>query len=392
MLRKIPVVGCPIGLDDLLSGCNSFFANSRTGLDRVTSEFLKSKHIFFTNSATSSFYTVLRTLKERKKKYEVILPAYTASSLIHAIRQAELKPVLCDISLSNFNMNLDMLADLISRNTLAILGVHMFGIVADGLDDLRKRFPDIFIIEDCAQALGSRLNGKPVGNSGNVSFFSFNRGKNLPVYAGGCIATNNEMLAGEIGKRVKNLKAESLFFKFSIPFKILALSLIIKPCLYGLLCPLISPLREKAPPEDFTAGKYTAFQAGVLFSLFKKIDEFSKKRYQNGMKLTKTLKNARDLMLPEIPENTQPAFNRLPIVFKDPKKRKKAEVDLWKEGIASSCMYHKPLHHIFDLGYKKNDFPNAVYFAEHLLTLPVHPLLDDADLDKIAEIIRGTSG
>ncbi|RLI00750.1 transcriptional regulator, partial [Candidatus Bathyarchaeota archaeon] len=62
--------------------------------------------------------------------------------------------------------------------------------------------------------------------------------------------------------------------------------------------------------------------------------------------------------------------------------------ELWKVGIETSSMYIKPLHHIFDLGYRKEEFPNACYFAQHLLTLPTHPIMTERQLDKIIEIIR----
>jgi len=86
----------------------------------------------------------------------------------------------------------------------------------------------------------------------------------------------------------------------------------------------------------------------------------------------------------------QPAFNRLPVVFRDLSKRERVEQKLWQEGIGTSRMYFKPLHHIFDLGYKREDFPQACFIAEHLLTLPTHPLLTDRDLDIIIKVIKNT--
>ena len=161
-----------------------------------------------------------------------------------------------------------------------------------------------------------------------------------------------------------------------------------RPRVYGTLYPIISRFKEVAPPEDFEVREYTNFQAAVASFLLGSIEELSKKRYENGMRLIEGLKDLGDIRLPKISNDTQPAFNRLPVVCKDLKKRRTVEANLWKAGIETSRMYVKPLHHVFDLGYKKDAFPNATYFAEHLLTLPTHPLLRESDLETILRVIR----
>ncbi|MDO8969930.1 MAG: DegT/DnrJ/EryC1/StrS family aminotransferase, partial [Saprospiraceae bacterium] len=100
------------------------------------------------------------------------------------------------------------------------------------------------------------------------------------------------------------------------------------------------------------------------------------------------LKQAPQIMVPQISSDTCPAFNRLPVVFRDIKKRDRVEKKLWQAGIETSRMYLKPLHHMFDLGYTWGNFPNAVYLAGHLLTLPTHPLLRKADVGAMISIIR----
>lgn len=391
MLKKIAIVGCPVKVKDSSFGFLSLFKRTyQTELSNAISELLNSKYVSFTNSGTSSFYTVLKILKEGQDKKEVILPAYTASSLIIAIQKAGLKPLLCDISLDDFNMDANLLSGIVSENTLCILCVHMFGIVNKELRRLKERFSDIFIVEDCAQSLGSKINGVFVGNSADVSFFSFNRGKNLPTYGGGCIATNSQRISEKIIEEGKKIKELAIGQRILIPLKILGLSLAVRPLIYGLGYPFISKFKDVAPPTNFEVKKYTGFQAAVALSLLKRTEEFSKKRYTNGVKLIEGLKDTEGIALPEISENTQPAFNRLPILFKDLKKRQRVEKALSKAGVDTSRMYCKPVHHIFDLGYKEKDFPVANYFAERLLTLPVHPLLTDIQLVRIIETIKNT--
>ena len=391
MLKKVPIVGNPIGIKDLSVGFLSLLRRAyQIELSNKISELLNTKYVYFTNSGTSSFYTVLQTLKDEQDNNEVILPAYTASSLIIAIQKAGLKPVLCDISLGDFNIDAHLLSDLVSKHTLCILSAHMFGIVDSELWRFKERFPDIFIVEDCAQSLGSETNGAFVGNLADISIFSFNRGKNLPTYGGGCIVTNSEKIANKIITQNRKIQKQSLSQRIFIPFKILALSLAVRPLIYGLCSPILSQFKDVTPPTDFEVKKYTDFQAAVALSLLDNIEKFSKKRYLNGVRLVEGLKDIEGIALPEISENTQPAFNRFPIVFNDLKKMERAEKELDRTGVDTSRMYLKPLHHIFNLGYKQEDFPIANHFAERLLTLPAHPLLTDIQLEEMIRTIKNS--
>jgi perosamine synthetase len=389
MLKRIPIVGCPISLRNLSFGFLSLFRRTyQTELSNAISLLLNSKYVCFTDSGTSSFYTFLKILKDGQNKKEVILPAYTASSLIIAIQKAGLRPVLCDISLDDFNMDANLLSDLVSKDTLCILCVHMFGIVNKGLRGLKRRFSDVFVVEDCAQSLGSKIDAMFAGNSADASIFSFNRGKNLPTYGGGCIATNSQRISERIIEENKRIKGLAMGQSILIPFKILGLSLAARPLIYGLGYPFISQFKDVAPPRNFEVKKYADFQAAVALSLLRRIEEFSKKRYMNGLRLIEGLRNVEDIVLPQISKNTQPAFNRLPIVFRDVTKGQKAEEALDRAGVDTSRMYLRPIHHIFDLGYVKEDFPTANYLAERLLTLPAHPSLTDAQLNRIIRTIK----
>lgn len=389
MLRRIPIVAYPIGLNTLIKSFAFLFKGSlHKKLADAFSEILNSKYIYFVNSGSAACYIILKVIKNNSDRKEVILPAYTASSLIFAIRQAGLKPVLCDISLDDFNMDTSLLPGLVSKDTLCILGVHMFGNMLSRLSGIKDRFPEIFVIEDCAQAQGSKIDNKHVGNLANASFFSFNRGKNFPTYSGGCIATNNKDLATKIKEQINAAKDVSLSENIGIIIKLFALSLIVRPYIYGLVHPLLGGFKELAPLECIEVKKYTKFQANTALSLLRQADKYSCIRHENAMRLIEGLNGIGGIRLPKVEQNTQPAFNRLPVIFEDLGLRQKVELNLKSLGIETSQMYYKPLHHMFDLGYKKEEFPNSVYFAEHVLTLPTHPLLRGSDIEKMIVLIK----
>jgi dTDP-4-amino-4,6-dideoxygalactose transaminase len=392
MIRKKPIIGHNITLSDIISGSKGFFArNSRDEFRGVFSAFIHSEHVYFVNSGISAFYIVLETLKKKSLRREVILPAYTAASLVVAVRKAGLEPVLCDIALEDFNMDVNAVGELITSNTLCIVCVHMFGIPINNMQKLKDTLPDdVFLIEDCAQSMGSKINDRQMGSFGDVSIFSFNRGKNLPTYGGGIIVSNSDDLSGKIEKSINALSVPGIGCELSLFIKFIALSVAFRPLFYSLLCLLTNRFREDTVPVDFEIMNYTPVQARLGISLLKQFNASCARRYENGMMITNALKDTEGVLLSLIPDISQPAFNRFPIVVKNVSRKKRIEEALNLAGIENSRMYIKPLHHIFDLGYGKDDFPNALYFAGHLLAIPVHPLLTDADVDKIITIVSET--
>ncbi len=389
-IRKIPVAGTPLKLWEIYRAFLALWQKDNCGKFVSTLKYFTGKeNILFFDSGIAAFFIALESVKSiAPDKKEVILPAYTAPSLVVAVLKAGLRPVLCDVSLTDFNIDLKQLGALISVNTLCIVPVHMFGIPVDNIDKIKDIAKDVIIIEDCAQAMGSSVNGKLVGGFGDISFFSFNRGKNLPTYSGGCLATDLKDVAE---------KAEFYFSRGAVNhgstgvfLKIILYSLAVRPYVYGTGYPLISRFKDTKVPDGFQVGPYTDCQASLGLSLLNRFGELTKHRYSNGMFLLDALKNNEGLILPKISEGAYPVFNRLPILVKDSKIIDIVRQGLFNEGIETSRMYLRSLHHIFDLGYQKEYFPGACYLAEHLLTLPAHPILGKSDLLKMAEVINDT--
>jgi perosamine synthetase len=389
MITKLPIICSSSTCLDLLK---SLFLRVRKSIIGdfclSLSKFSASKYVYLTDSGLVAFYIILLVLKGKSTRKEIVLPAYTAASLVVAVMQAGLQPVFCDISLTDFNLDINSLSNVLTCETLAVVGVHMFGLPMQ-LKQLRKNMPaDIFLIEDCAQAMGSMVDAKQLGGFGDVSFFSFNRGKNLPVYPGGCIATNNEGIAASIEKEIKNLKKSNLFDIISSPAKAFGFWLATKPWVFGLGHYFLSFFKDTALPTQIVFKRIDKFSASLGLILLRRFYKLSQKRQQNGMFLISALKDISGIRVPVVNENTYAAFNRLPILCTDVNKINLIEKRLWENGIETSRMYIKPLHRMFDLGYTKDAFPNANYFAEHLLVLPVYPSIQEKYLLMMVEVIR----
>ncbi|RLC41507.1 MAG: transcriptional regulator [Candidatus Coatesbacteria bacterium] len=126
---------------------------------------------------------------------EVITPAYSFTASADVILRVGAKPVFCDVC-DDFNIDPNYIEMAVSDRTKAIIVVHLFGLPCD-MDKVMNiaQEHNLFVIEDCAQAVGAEYKGKKVGTIGDIGCFSFFPTKNLGCYGdGGMIITDIEKL------------------------------------------------------------------------------------------------------------------------------------------------------------------------------------------------------
>jgi len=389
MIRKFPIIRPAVTLRDI---GQAIFVNWDTSADKfveyITSQTNK-KFVYLSDSGLAAFYLALVALKSSSERREVVIPAYTAGSLVVAVKKAGLKPVLVDISLEDFNLDCRLLAGAISHNTLAVVAVHMFGIPIHDSAALKTMIPpEVCFIEDCCQAQGGRVNDLAVGSFGQISFFSFNRGKNFSVLGGGAIATDNEALAGEIGKTLRHSPEYRVFQEFGLGEKMCFSVMGTNPYIYNWVNSLAAGFKENAPPDDFTVKRLSGLGTALGTVLMRKSADFFSARNRNGEYLFNRLKYLPGLRLAEIKPDIYPVYNRFPVLFETEENLEKKQNKLWRAGFESSRMYLSPLHKMFRLGYLPQDFPQANYFAQHLLTLPVYPALGEKELSRMIKILQ----
>jgi len=401
LYKKIPSAGTPIGLRNLLSGFKGLL-NPGASIESFENEIknlLGVGFVFVVNSGTTAIYIALEAFKKiRPDRKKVVIPAYTAPVIKLPIERAGLEIVLCEVSRETFNMDLTRLPELLSPDILCIMPVHLFGIPTDirPIRDMVKD-KDIFILEDAAQSMGSRIDGKEVGSLGDIGILSFHRGKNLSTYSGGAILTNSQILASLCKDTIKGLPDPGLM-RFTIALKLMMVSQLVKPQLYGLFHSLVEPFKSRVPHETFDTYLYTGLQAGVGLELLKSLEGFSRTRYENGMLLANGLEGVPGITIPKIRDGIWPAFNQFPLVLDDSGKIEGLTASLWDRGIETTRLYLKPIHRIFDLGlslsgsirgYTQPDpFPVSSWLAEGLLLIPTHPYMTQRDIEKTIDTIR----
>ena len=140
---------------------------------------------------------ILETLRRLSTRKTVVIPAYTCPLVIFAIVKSRLQLRVCDTCPDSFELDPEALAKVCDRDTLAIVPTHLGGRVAD-LNRIiaLARQCGAYVIEDAAQALGARYQGKSVGLQGDAGFFSLAAGKGLSIFEGGLwIASDAELRA-----------------------------------------------------------------------------------------------------------------------------------------------------------------------------------------------------
>ncbi len=162
-------------------------------IEKNLSQYFQDFYITRSSSGTSALIAILKSLTKDSNKDEVIIPSVVCPSVMFAVNFLCLKPVFVDMELKFFNMCIKDLKKKISKKTLAIIGVHCFGIAADinSLVTICKK-KKIFLIEDACLNFGGKLNKKYYGAFGDASIVSFGYDKILSEKGGALMIKNKK--------------------------------------------------------------------------------------------------------------------------------------------------------------------------------------------------------
>lgn len=138
---------------------------------------------------------------------EVIVPTLTYVASVNAIRYVGATPVFCDSETAYWQIDASKMESLITSRTKAIMVVHLYGHPSPMVEicGLAKKY-NLFIVEDCAEALGARIGTRWVGGFGHIATYSFFGNKTITTGEGGMVATNDSQLAAQ----VKKIKSQGL--------------------------------------------------------------------------------------------------------------------------------------------------------------------------------------
>jgi perosamine synthetase len=182
-------------LDALATGWISSIGPYIDKFEKAFAAYQGVKHAIATHNGTAALHLALAAAGIGDRD-EVIVPDLTFIATANCVRYCHATPILTDVSPDDWNISPDAIKRVISPKTKAIIPVHLYGNPASMKEimDIAKRH-NLFVIEDCAEALGAEYQGKKVGTFGRISCFSFFGNKIITSGEGGMCITNDDNLA-----------------------------------------------------------------------------------------------------------------------------------------------------------------------------------------------------
>ena len=180
------------------------FGENLPSFEQEFAAFVGARHGVATSSGTTALHLAVQAL-ELAPGDEVLVSASTNIATALAAYHNGLVPVPVDSERVTWNLNLDLIEDLIGPRTKAIIPVHLFGhpVDMDGLAALGERH-GLAVIEDCAESHGATVRGRQTGSFGAISCFSFYANKIITTGEGGMALTDDDELAGRL-RLLRNL-------------------------------------------------------------------------------------------------------------------------------------------------------------------------------------------
>ena len=161
-------------------------------LENKFSNYIGTKYAAAFNSGTAALHASLNILN-LKKGDEVIVPAISFMSTATAVLHQNCTPIFCDVDLDSYCLDIEDFKKKITKKTKAVIPVHFAGGSCE-INKIKKiaKKKNIYVIEDCAQAHGTKFKNKKVGSFGDISCFSFYATKHMTTGEGGILCSNNK--------------------------------------------------------------------------------------------------------------------------------------------------------------------------------------------------------
>ena len=322
-------------------------------LQEKLKEYLKVNEIsLFSNGHLALEYA----LESLQKKGEVITTPFTFISTTNAIVRKGFKPVFCDISEEDFNIDVDQIASLINENTVAIIPVHVYGNPCNvtKIQKIANEY-NLKVIYDAAHAFGVEVNGRGIGTFGDISMFSFHATKVFHTIEGGALTYSD----CEKKSKFETLKN------------------------FGIV-------NEEDAHYIGGNGKLDEFRAAMGLCNLAIVDFEIKKRKKVFERYEMHLKNIDGIKIVKAETNVKRNYAYMPVVFDGFKYTRNEIFEKLRNEDIHARKYFYPLitnFTCYNKHYDSNKTPIAEMIAGKILTLPMYSDLSLEDVDRICSII-----
>lgn len=284
---------------------------------------------------------------------EVIVPTFTYIASVNAIKQTGATPIFVECNAGDWLIDVADVARKITQRTKAIMPVHLYGAICD-MPALKKLADahDIFLVEDCAEAMGSTLNGQHVGTFGDIGTFSFFGNKTVTTGEGGMVTANDPVLSARLRKvKGQGQSLDRRYWHDEIGFNYRMTN----------ICAAIGLAQMERIDQIL-------FRKRQISALYRKLLEDTPAIFQARQAGVESSDWLVSILLPK-------AVNREELMHS----MRQQNIDTRP---VFYCAHHMPMYKL------EVKFPTSERIAAHGISLPSYPALIDEDVARIVETLR----
>jgi perosamine synthetase len=342
--------------------------------ERLFAEYTGAAHAVATSSCTTALHLALAALGVGPGD-EVIVPAFTFVASANAVEYQGATPILTDIDLDTFNIDVEQIEGRISERTGVIMPVSLFGLSADmrPVMELAGRH-DLYVVEDAACAIGARYERAHAGTLAHLAAFSFHPRKAITTGEGGMLITQNAEWAADAEARRSH---------------------------GGTVSDLAR--HEKgafALPDHNELGynyRMTDLQGAVGVAQMEKLVWVIQRRRELAHRYDDALSGLEGVSTPYVPPGCEHAYQSYVLLVGD--EARLGRDDLARALLARGISVRQGTHAVHIQGFYRDkynlvpeDFPVSFYADRHSLTLPLFPAMTDEEHAYVVEQVRDLVG
>lgn len=349
-------------IQSVLDNSNYILGKQVTELENTLANYVGRKYCITCASGTDALVLSLMS-KDIGQGDAVFVPDFTYIASASCASLVGATPIFVDIDLKTFNMRADALENAVQNvikegklTPKVVIPVDLFGLPADymSIKDVAEKY-NLFVLEDAAQGFGGNIDGKMACSLGNMSTTSFFPAKPLGCYGdGGAIFTDDEI----VNERLRSIRAGGK-----------------------------SPLDKYDNREIGTNSRLDTIQAAILLTKFKAFKEYELE-HVNEVAAWYTDRLNDYTITPTIPTGFYSSWAQYTIKLKNKEERDKLQRELRKFDIPSMVYYPRGMHQqqaFKDRLIDDNLYKNTCEVVDEVLSLPMHPYLDEKMVDNICK-------
>ena len=312
------------------------------------------------NSCTTALEIVLRYIGV--KDQEVIVPTNTFIATCNAVLFAGGLPVLVDVKENSYNIDPDEIKKKITDKTKAVIVVHIAGIICEDIFEIQQicKNNGLYLIEDCAHAIGATFKNKKAGSFGFAGCFSFYPTKIMTTGTGGMITTD----ANGLNEFARSVRCHGR--------------------------------GEAGMSEIINFGNnwfMDEIRAVLGFYQLLDLDKMISKRRMIALNYMEQLKDVKKIKALPLSGNSNPSYYKFPVLLgEEIDSARFKQLFLGKYNVELESVYWPTCHrqpvyrNLF--GYKESAFPTAERLLSRQITLPIHPLIEGKDINYVVSKLK----